>query len=205
MTIRKKRVRADYTEPQGPFFCKMGRHYLFPDDFENDPRNEGICAAHAFGLFELMRHHFPVWAEPDDDELARKKRAADVARDLDNRIAPLKAGSNEPGWVYYVEQGDLLKVGYSTAPLSRMKSYGPTAHLMAIHPGTPAVEKDMHARFRRYLSRGREWYSRALELLEHIAAVREQFGDPGVFAYAYTTPKSTLDTPKWNRRPMSIG
>lgn len=167
-------------------------------EFENDPRNPGVCEFCAHKLLTIMRDHKPTWAAMDRQEHDQRVAESLATKDYRSKVERLARGSTDPGWIYYVEQGDLIKIGYSVKPLNRMKAYGPTATLMAIHPGTPALEKEMHQRFRRYLARGREWFSRDAVLMTHIATVREKFGDPSVFAYAYTIPPEKRDTPTGN-------
>lgn len=184
---QRSRRRAIADAKPADFYCRYGRHYTYADSFERDPANLGICMMCAFRMLPLLQGYYPVWASlnpnvsPEylEDRARREEKA---------KIDSLRRGSDDPGWIYYVEQADLIKVGYSVKPIERMKSYGPTATLLAIHPGTPALEREMHGKFRRYLARGREWYSRADPLLAHITSVREKFGDPSVFAYAYTVP-----------------
>lgn len=97
----------------------------------------------------------------------------------------MRAISNEPGWVYYVRQGDLIKIGYTDNIKQRMRAYAPTGELLAVHPGTLETEKDMHRKFAVALDQGREWFRQRPELMAHIAETVNQFGDPSVFVYKY--------------------
>jgi len=105
-------------------------------------------------------------------------------------VEKFRAGSNDPGWVYYIRQANLIKIGYAKDVTKRIKSYGPTAVLLAVHPGTVELEHEMHAKFRALLDSGREWFRRGDDLLTHIDAVVEQFGNPSAFSYKYTKPKT---------------
>lgn len=185
---RKPRVRARNGLPQPPFYCRYGRHRTYDAEFERDHRNTGICMQCAFKLYALMDAYFPAAMAKDAEEAAKILNEQIADRERNRKIAKLARGQHDPGWIYYIEQADLIKIGYSENPVNRIKSYGPTAVLLAIHPGTPALEKEIHQRFRRYLARGREWYSRDSVLVAHAESVRQQFGDPSVFAYAYTIP-----------------
>lgn len=83
------------------------------------------------------------------------------------------------GWVYYLHVGERLKIGYTSSPEKRLKSYPPGSRLIAIHPGTKATETDMHQRFRHALVDGREWFNPDdLAIREHITEVLKQFGPP---------------------------
>lgn len=90
--------------------------------------------------------------------------------------------------IYYLRQGDLIKIGYSTRLDERLFSYGPTAEILAHHPGTRADERDLHRTFRPFLAHGREWYHPAKILLEHIDNMIETHGGP-VFVPEWSTPK----------------
>jgi len=101
-----------------------------------------------------------------------------------------KANPNEPGWVYYIRMGDTIKIGYATDVAKRMRAYPPTAELLAAHPGTELLERQIHKQFGEHLARGREWSAPADELMAHIASVVERFGDQSHQAYEYTRPKT---------------
>lgn len=98
--------------------------------------------------------------------------------------------SKAAGYVYYIRMGGLVKIGYAGDVAKRMRNYPPNAELAAAHPGTLEVERDMHARFKDALARGREWFQPTPDLEEHIAQVRDAFGDPASLAYEFTVPKS---------------
>lgn len=98
--------------------------------------------------------------------------------------------------IYYLRQGGLIKIGYSTRIDERLYAYGPTAEVLAHHPGTRADERDLHRSFRPFLAHGREWYHPAQILMDHIAQVVETHGPP-VCIPEWSTPK---DTPHAMRR-----
>lgn len=107
----------------------------------------------------------------------------------------------EGGYVYYIRVGELIKIGYAGDVGKRMRNYPPNAELIAAHPGTLEVERQMHTRFREYLARGREWFYPTPELDEHIAYVRDQFGDPAELAYSFTAPKSQEERVRAQMKP----
>lgn len=100
-------------------------------------------------------------------------------------VAKMRAISNEPGWVYYVRQGDLIKIGFTDNLKQRMRAYAPTGELLACHPGTLETEKAMHQKFSVALDSGREWFRQRPELMAHIASTVATFGDPSIFVYEY--------------------
>lgn len=91
-------------------------------------------------------------------------------------LPPLPSTPDEN--IYYIRQGDLIKIGYSTNLHGRLTSYGPTAKVLAHHAGTRADERDLHRTFRPLLAHGREWYNPGEVLLDHIARMVEQHGEP---------------------------
>lgn len=83
------------------------------------------------------------------------------------------------GWVYLVQVDDLIKIGYSSQPLKRLRSYPPNAVVLAVYPGTTSMEKALHGQFRFALAKGREWFHDRPEIREHIADVIATHGEPG--------------------------
>lgn len=83
----------------------------------------------------------------------------------------------EPGWIYYLHVGGIVKIGYTTDLERRMKQYPPHSSLLAVHPGTPKLEREMHHKFLHLLANGREWFKVADDLTNHITDVRARFKD----------------------------
>lgn len=172
------------------FYCVYGKHYLLGLEFETNPENKGICIDCAFAVHELLYGKVSSLPELTPREIIRVRETWGITQERKKSIAALRRGSNDAGWVYYVAQADLIKIGYAADVTSRIKHYGPTATLLAVHPGTPKVEKQMHARFKNALHSGREWFRRDADLLAHIESVLNEFGNPGVFEYQWTKPKT---------------
>ncbi len=103
-----------------------------------------------------------------------RERAAE-----DRRVEAARSRAEMPGWVYYVQVGDRIKIGYAADVATRIRAYPPETKLLATHPGTLTLERDMHRRFQGSRAAGREWYYRHKDLLDHIAEVVRQFGEPG--------------------------
>ena len=190
MTGQRRRTRSGAELKRlETFYCVYGKHYVIPLEFERIPDNKGICSECAFAVFGLLRKMMYI-KELGPMEEMRARKEWESARGQSRSVEHFKQGSDDPGWVYYIAQDDLIKIGYAKNVTRRMKAYGPTAKLLAVHPGTLALEKDMHAKFRSSLDSGREWFRRDDELMAHITDVRERFGDPRVFEYQYTRPKT---------------
>lgn len=135
-------------------------------------------------------HAWQVWAtltavkESDDDKRAAVKAITDIEAKLadERKEARLLRESTwktqrwiEPGWVYYLKVGDRIKIGYTQDLEQRMKQYPPHSELLATHPGTQKIEREMHHKFLHLLANGREWFTVEDELLAHIEKVRTDF------------------------------
>lgn len=75
------------------------------------------------------------------------------------------------GWIYFVESGDRIKIGYSSSLTRRMKNikHGspfPTELLLYID-GSMADEKALHKRFAKARLNG-EWFAKSSELMKFI-------------------------------------
>lgn len=81
----------------------------------------------------------------------------------------------QPGTIYYLRVGDLIKIGFTSYMEDRMRSYPPNAELLAQHPGTRETERQMHHRFLHRVAKGREWFTPCDEIDLHITQVREKF------------------------------
>jgi hypothetical protein len=67
-----------------------------------------------------------------------------------------------------------------------MRAYPPDSKLLAVHPGTPQVEKRMHSILGVSRVAGREWYEPSEVVMAHIDRVVEEFGPPPKrFMYEY--------------------
>jgi len=186
---RTRTVRNNQVARPESFYCNYGKHYVLPLKFENNSANKGICMGCAFEINTLISEHTYLtelnshdkgmtWAQWHEEQ---EKREA---------IAEVKGSSNAPGWVYYVSQADLIKIGYAKDVTKRIRAYGPTAQLLAVHPGTLDLEKQIHTQFCNSLDSGREWFRQDGDLMQHIESVRTRFGDPSVFEHKYTKPKT---------------
>ncbi len=82
------------------------------------------------------------------------------------------------GHVYLVQIGDLIKIGFSTQPWVRLRSYPPNATVHVVYPGTKATEKALHSKFTFALAKGREWFHDRPEIQQHIAEMLDIYGEP---------------------------
>lgn len=83
-----------------------------------------------------------------------------------------KRATKSPGVVYFVRDGDFVKIGYSVDVLARIKTLqtSTTRELRLIHyvPGRQSDEAAFHRRFKEYRRQG-EWFVLAGELAEFLS------------------------------------
>lgn len=109
-------------------------------------------------------------------EMRTPKQVADAERQATRRE------ENPTGCVYYAQDGDLVKIGYSTNPWARvaeMRTARPAMQLVASERGGMTLEKDRHAQFGHLRTsedgaRGREWFFLKDDLLRHVDVLRSQ-------------------------------
>jgi len=92
--------------------------------------------------------------------------------------AKQKATASTRGNVYVIKVEDLIKIGFSTRIYDRLRTYPPNAELLAVFPGTKALEKELHGRFRFALRKGREWFRDAPEIRELVTEKVNTYGPP---------------------------
>lgn len=166
--------------------CAIGRHAVadvFDLWFELDGKY--LCKDH---ILAIVESYDQIRDDPgvSQYELTRQAARRDTERAKREHIETMRreAGS-QPGFVYYLRIGEYIKIGYAADVTARMRDYPPNAELLAVHPGTPDMEKAMHRQFNAFLQQGREWFSPGPSLLEHIAAVVARFPNHEKLAHRY--------------------
>lgn len=151
-----------------------------------------ICDEHAFrvhdeveaGLLAVQNaRRLNRQAEAD----ARRSRQEQAVRD---------SKGDAPGWIYYLRIDDKVKIGYTGDITQRMRAYPPGTTVLAVHPGTPRMERELHRQFAAHLVQGREWFRPATEILDHCAAVVAEHGDPSRYRYQARDPLTQTIRPK---------
>jgi hypothetical protein len=77
------------------------------------------------------------------------------------------------GYVYYARNYDLIKIGFSRNPWSRVKELGkfnPNVELLATERGTYMLEKQRHEQFAAYHKEG-EWFTCVDEILNYAKSI----------------------------------
>lgn len=143
-----------------------------------------LCKQHAWDLWFLIDLEIEKGKAQEEIQAAAKRHAdhedmKDKMFDqkVQDSFAPYKPKplATAPGMVYYLQVGELIKIGYSQRVENRIKSYPPDSKLLATHPGTIKTEQQMHYKFFNDLAHGREWFTPSPELEQHIQDVRKQF------------------------------
>lgn len=159
-----------------------------------DPGFEGVtlkdgkklCIVCAWTVVEELRR---VHNAPEITDLQRIRHRQEHGKDGPRRTAIPR----DPAFIYYARVGNLIKIGFARDVRKRMRDYPPNAVLLAVHPGTKEVEREMHSRFRPHLARGREWFTPSDEIMAHIETTVEQFGSPAQHDYQFRQAKSEED------------
>lgn len=122
--------------------------------------------------FVCWQHSLQIWERVQTQHLksagsAITTESADerAARQADERKRRTQT-SLSPGWIYFLELDDKIKVGWTSNLENRLKSYPPHARMVVHYPATRADERDLHRTLRLSLVAGREWYSRSPQVLD---------------------------------------
>lgn len=121
-----------------------------------------LCLPHAIGIYERVHAHLQAQGQAHQEEQDRRARASRP------KAAP-RSGS-----VYYLLVDGFIKIGHATHVWERMRAYPPSSVLLAVEPGTTALERERHSRFAVHLAHGREWFRPNPELDAHIEDVRRR-------------------------------
>lgn len=105
------------------------------------------------------------------------RRVADALRILQPEFVaeffdadpPREATAPHASVVYFIEHGDLIKIGRSSNLKNRMQALSiPATCLLATTPGGPSLESELHLRFAAGRVHG-EWFSKTPDLMTYIA------------------------------------
>lgn len=122
-----------------------------------------ICGRHASSLY---RHVARIMGQLSDDPVFRASWFLDHVERSDQEKADAYAARD---WrVYYLQVGDLIKIGYSGDLKARLNQYPPGRRLLATEPGDAGVEARRHHQFKHLLAARKEWFNPGPDLLAHI-------------------------------------
>jgi hypothetical protein len=139
--------------------CTVQRH---SGDFCDAPSAEDmpfpICARHAVKLYRHMQQAIDT-ADPRQtaENMMRVLHAEDERIEKQNRHT-----------VYYLQVGDLIKIGCTVNLSLRLSSYPPGSQVLATERGGWELEQQRHRQFAAVRAERLEWYHPAPVLLDHI-------------------------------------
>lgn len=97
-------------------------------------------------------------------QLERRRTLARVLRESNlHTAAEWVAEAESVGWVYFIQAGKYIKIGYTSRPdvaerLAALQTANPVElRLLAAVPGDPTLERLLHRLFGNYRVRG-EWF-----------------------------------------------
>lgn len=125
-----------------------------------------ICFKHAYRLFRHMADTVKRVERDDIRILSLAMKQMDEARERE-------AEKQADAVVYYVQVGELCKIGTTTNLRRRIASYPPNRQLLATEPGGYALEAERHREFNDYLAAGREWFTPGPKLRAHIEGLAD--------------------------------
>ena len=165
--------------PQDPCWIEV-EHCIWPQC------SDAVLLDADFGLPFCTLHLGHVQERVADKRVIHDRRdseawqlRAQAEREKEDRAkAARESKGMQPGFIYYIDVDSHVKIGYAVDVKKRMRAYPPHAKLLAVHPGTLDLEKTIHRQFAHSLVAGREWFAPDATLRDHVAKVREQFGDP---------------------------
>jgi hypothetical protein len=148
----------------------------WPDCPKRTWEDTPLCEAHVQITANLWNEH---WRPKPADEGPRDER---------------------PGWIYYLQVGQHIKIGWTKNIESRLKYYPRTAVLLAAEPGTLSREQQIHKDLTAVLAAGKEWYHdtpTVRGLIDHALAEHGRHWDPKP-----TKPGPSM-RPRTRNRPAS--
>lgn len=136
-------------------------------DFCDAPSHEDvpfpICGKHASQLWRHVNVTMSqlsakdVFKPPIGDAEAKRRRGMKRKKDH---------------VVYYIQVGDVIKIGTSGNLRQRILSYPMNRRLLATEPGSYELESKRHAQFRALSQFGKEWFAPGEDLMRHINDLR---------------------------------
>jgi hypothetical protein len=136
-------------------------------------RKEATAAIHSLGIKVSTALLYRIFGLPD--------REAANATEVINLIPDPPKGSKRKrvAYVYFIKDGDKVKIGHSVHPTVRMKNL--TTHskleLLGILAGGRKRELALHDKFDKYRIEGtREWFKLVPEIIKYIAVNKRRNG-----------------------------
>lgn len=171
--------------------CRQPIEYKFPGQTQSTRDRYGVlCSVHATDVAIAVIQD-QVDANRMHEFFAKQttERAVRLAKwkAEDERYEAEKAAlrQDRDGFVYYLQVGERLKIGYSVDVKRRMRAYPPGSQLLAVEPGDRDLETQRHRQFAGSLLDGREWFRPTPDVLELVSEIIKTYGEPKQFAHHY--------------------
>lgn len=133
------------------------------------------------GMELCQKHALSVWQNVDTlVQGGEVQPPVPVVKIDPTQLPPPLPQTPDGGWIYYLQIGDRIKIGYASSMYNRMRSYPPNSILLAVHPGKIADERRIHREVAHHRVAGREWYGVTPEMVAYVEAVQERHGKPQV-------------------------
>lgn len=94
--------------------------------------------------------------EYDSQPLVRMQMFVDAMEE--RTVKQQQRVASRPVVVYYMQVGELIKIGYTGHLRQRMAAYPPNSRLLATEPGNHVLEQRRHQQLAELLSHGNEWF-----------------------------------------------
>lgn len=153
-----------------------------------------LCEDHAMDVFDQVILNNPMgYLEARQNGAKEAENLQETLRkeDQERQAQKLRASRTHPGWVYYIRIDGQIKIGWTRNVENRTRAYPPSSVLLATHPGTTYLERQMHKKFAHLKAKGREWFLDDPSLEDHIAKVRADFPDQQQKAYQFRDARGT--------------
>lgn len=156
----------------------------------------GVCEEHALQILDVLiarKGRDYLLARAAGAQMAIQYERERIDRKIAARGEETRNHLTRPGWVYYIKLYDRIKIGFAEDVLQRTRAYPPMSELLASHPGTMELERQMHKKFRHLLAEGNEWFHVGNDLMAHIQDVLAKFPDQKA---GHNFRKNTVTSPK---------
>lgn len=159
-----------------------------PKDWRDAEEKLPICSDH--GVI-VKRQLDPQWNDEEIINLRLKHQGLlEQRQDAHARAAIINMnGGSARGQIYFLRLNGLIKVGWSSDLVGRLKAYGPDVVVLCHYPASRQDETLMHRQLRPYLAKGREWYEDCQLIADVVNRMVSQYGKPHLTAY-WTEPKA---------------
>lgn len=146
---------------------------------EHRPCTVQLCSNPSSDRYRVpfcQEHILYIWSLVEQDMKHKGITVDDYEREQDEQASrrAREVAAAVPGFIYYLQVGEYLKIGFTANLDRRMREYPPNARLLACHYGTPDDERELHVRFAAFRDAGREWYLDVPEIRAHIEKVNEE-------------------------------